>query len=105
MIIYVDVDNTICDTGSDCNYSISTPIKKNINKINELHDRGHRIIYWTGRGSGTGLDWFQLTLNQLNEWGCKYNELRMGKPVYDIFIDDKNLNVKDFPIIDDYIND
>jgi len=24
--------------------------------------------------------------------GCKIHELRMGKPVYDLFIDDKNIS-------------
>ena len=57
--------------------------------------------YWTGRGSVTKINWYELTKKQLNEWGCKYHELRMGKPYYDLFIDDKNLNVKD---LHNYIN-
>ena len=34
MIIYVDIDNTICKTSEDGNYNNSKPIKKNIAKIN-----------------------------------------------------------------------
>ena len=33
-----------------------------------------------------------LTYNQLVKWKIKFHELRMGKPSYDLFIDDKNLN-------------
>ena len=36
------------------------------------------------------------TLKQLNDWGCKFTELRMGKPAYDLFIDDKNINSEVF---------
>ena len=28
----------------------------------------------------------------IKKWGVKFNELRMGKPAYDLFIDDKALN-------------
>ena len=35
-----------------------------------------------------------LTLKQLKKWGVKYNQLIMGKPSFDLYIDDKNLNFK-----------
>ena len=52
MIIYVDIDETICET-PDRNYKLSNPIKENIKKINDLYDQGHTIIYWTARGTGS----------------------------------------------------
>lgn len=97
MIIYVDIDNTICTQEVD--YSNAKPYKNRIDKINKLYDDGHTIIYWTARGTVTGIDWMIITLNQLKEWGCKYNTLKMGKPAYDLFIDDKNINS------DKYFND
>ena len=36
----------------------------------------------------------KLTKYQLNKWKLKYHKLIMGKPSYDIFIDDKNLSFK-----------
>ena len=96
MIIFVDVDETICDTPSDRDYAKSTPIVENIQRINNLFYSGHTIVYWTARGSGTGLDWREVTENQFDEWGVKHHELRLGKPVYDLFIDDKNINAQSF---------
>ena len=62
MKIYVDIDNTICKTeGMD--YSKSSPIFANIEKINKLYDSGNEIIYWTARGSITKIDHFELTEN------------------------------------------
>ena len=93
MKIYVDIDNTICRThGND--YRNSTPIKENIDKVNKLYDEGHTITYWTARGckSGKTAEYFGLTYNALTDWGAKFHELRMAKPHYDLFIDDKNLN-------------
>jgi hypothetical protein len=104
MIIFVDIDNTICLTNNS-DYIHSSPIFENINVINKLYNDGHTIIYWTARGGKSGIDHTELTIKQLQEWKCKYHELKMGKPSYDIFIDDKAIsNVKDiYRIIDNNI--
>ena len=96
MTIYVDIDETICVTPPDRDYTQSTPIKKNIEKINDLFDEGHTIIYWTARGTTTGIDWRKITEEQFAGWGVKYHDLQFGKPYYDLFIDDKNMNTRDW---------
>mgnify|MGYP003110702214 FL=1 len=96
MIIFVDIDETICTAVEDGDYSKATPITNNINKINSLYDNGNQIIYWTARGTGTGIDWSDTTTKQFKEWGVKYHELRFGKPIYDLFVDDKNINSREF---------
>ena len=84
----IDIDNTICHTvGSD--YSHSQPIRQRISLVNQLYSNGHHITYWTARGSNSGQDWSRLTAQQLEDWGCRYHELRMGKPAYDVWVDDK----------------
>jgi len=89
MIIMVDIDGTIC-TEEKGEYEKTKPIDENIKKINKLYDEGNTIIYWTARGTVTKIDWFDLTKNQLNDWGCKYHDLRVGtKPHYDLWVDDK----------------
>jgi len=92
MKIIVDIDETICNTPADRDYKKSTPIKNNIKKINKLYDNGNTIIYWTARGSGRGIDWRDVTETQLKKWGVKYHELKMWKPIYDLFICDKAIN-------------
>lgn len=95
MDIYVDIDNTIClTTGTD--YPNSKPLVNNIEKVNKLFDEGHHIVYWTARGMKSGLNWRELTTQQLLDWGAKYHELRLDKPPYDVFIDDKTLNTFDW---------
>ena len=94
--IYVDIDNTICKT-IGMNYADSTPIEDNIKIINTLYDTGNNITYWTARGTKSGIDFRRLTEEQLRKWGVKYHELKMGKPAYDILIDDKAINqIKEF---------
>lgn len=95
MIIYVDIDNTICKT-DETNYENAKPIPERIKKINRLYDEENTIVYWTARGTGSGIDWRDITEKQFEEWGVKYHELKFGKPVYDLFIDDKNIESKEY---------
>lgn len=94
-IIYVDIDETICMTSKDRRYENATPIYKNIEKINKLYDEGNTIVYWTARGSRKQINWYDLTYNQLIEWGAKFHELRVDKPYYDLFIDDKTKRIEE----------
>lgn len=94
-IIYVDVDETICKTPESRKYKDSEPIVGNIEKINKLYEEGNTIVYWTARGSRKQIDWYDLTYSQLVKWGAKFHELRVDKPYYDLFIDDKTLKIEE----------
>ena len=99
MVIYVDIDGTICNTpekGSSWDYENSKPRQEQIDKINKLHREGHEIVYWTARGSGSGLDWNAFTRIQLNGWGCEYTRIEsFKKPSFDLFIDDKSKRIEE----------
>ena len=99
MVIYVDIDGTICtqDNKNDTlDYDRANPRQEQIDKINKLYDGGNTIIYWTARGTVTGIDWTELTTHQLRLWGCKYHDLRVGtKPHYDLWIDDKSKRIEE----------
>ena len=102
-VIFVDIDETICFfPDSDQNtkaggrkYESAVPDYENIMKINELFDKGNKIMYWTARGSRTGIDWRDLTEKQLEDWGAKYHQLRLDKPYYDVFIEDKSKRIEE----------
>ena len=97
----VDIDGTICTYDSNATpYSQAIPIKGRIKFFNDLYDAGHEIIYWTARGGHSKVDHSKLTERQLNEWGVKRTELKMDKPSYDFWIDDKAFNVDDFFVTD-----
>jgi len=92
MNIFVDLDNTLCET-ENSNYTESKPINERIYKVNKLKDDGNKITIWTARGQTSGIDYTELTKKQLTDWGIRYDKLLMGKPSYDLYIDDKSVNV------------
>ena len=96
MVIFCDIDGTLCTNTNGRGYERAKPFIKNIAKINKLYKNGTRIILWTSRGTTTGDNWEILTSQQLKDWGVSYHELRFGKPHYDLWIDDKAMNSENF---------
>lgn len=101
MLIYVDIDETICDydLNGPREYHLARPIQINIDKINKLYDEGNEIVYYTARGSVNTHrieEYYKLTSDQLNLWNVKYNKLIVGhKPAYDLIICDKSKRIEE----------
>lgn len=96
----VDIDETICFYPGIRKYNLATPNNENIAKINKLYDEGWKIVYWTARGSMSGINFKEFTIKQLNDWGCKYHDVITGtssnpKPFYDMIIDDKAKRIEE----------
>lgn len=103
MRIVIDIDDTICD---NCfrDYVHAKPYQDVIDKINLLHAEGHYIVLYTSRGmvSCKG-DLKKIKKNNeeilttwLRDHRVCYDELIFGKPLGDLYVDDKALNVVDF---------
>ena len=103
MTYVIDIDGTIC-TNTNGNYEDAKPIVDRIKLINKLYDEGNKIIFLTARGMGRSGNsvafaekaFRELTEKQLKDWGVKYNQLFLGKPSGDIYIDDKGIKDENF---------
>lgn len=97
IILCFDLDNVICKTNDQFEYKKSKPNKNQIKLINKLYKKGYYIKIFTARGSGRfngnikkiKKHFYSLTLNQLKKWKLLFNEFIIGKPSYDLFVDDK----------------
>ena len=100
-IICFDLDNTIFKTRKN-HYKSSKPIKKNLDFVNLLLDKGFHIKIFTARFMGRSKEnkkiaekkGYKFTKKQLNYWGLKHHELIFGKPSFHYIIDDKSLFYK-----------
>ena len=98
-----DIDGTICNNTWG-EYEKALPIPDRIEVVNKLYNDGHHIIYFTARGMGTCdgdvlrayAKLYNFTYEQLCAWGCKFHELRLGKPNADYYIDDKGISDGNF---------
>jgi|TARA_B110000881_G_C18042857_1_gene255832 histidinol phosphatase-like enzyme len=97
-ILCFDLDGVICTTLKN-NYKSSKPKIKAIKKINNLYSSGYYIKIFTARYMGRSNEnrkeaqrrGQKLTKKQLKSWKVNYHKLILGKPSYDLFIDDKSI--------------
>jgi capsule biosynthesis phosphatase len=99
--ICFDLDNTLVTNPTVPNdYSTVKPIPKMIQLLQYLKQNGHEIIIHTARRMKTHKsnvgkvikDIALVTIQTLEKFNIEYDELIFGKPIADIYIDDKALN-------------
>lgn len=83
-----DIDGTLC-TNTNGDYSKATPYTERIKLVVNLIETGNSVVFFTARGSQTGIDWSELTKHQLEQWGISNPKIFFGKPHADLYIDDK----------------
>ena len=102
-IIAFDLDDVLCTRDSSISgiekYLSCEPIQEMINICNQCYDDGFEVTIYTARGMSQFKgnvnkiysNLYNLTLDQLQNWGVKFDQLVMGKIHYDLLIDDKAL--------------
>jgi hypothetical protein len=88
MRIIVDIDGTLCGLGPPERYGQAPPIPQAICRVNQWYDAGHTVILYTGRH----IDKMTVTYDWLRRHGVRFHHICFGKPVGEIYIDDKCLN-------------
>lgn len=85
MQIIIDLDGTICTEEKTFSRSLAKPIDGAIESINSLYEKGNTIIIYSARS------WmeYEVTSHWLNKNGVKYHQLILGKPIGDVWIDDR----------------
>lgn len=93
-VIAIDMDGVICKEERTFDRPLATPIPGAIESVNGIHAAGHTVIIWTARG----WEQFRSTEDWLKRHGVSYDVLLMGKPIVDVFIDDRAVRFGSWPI-------
>lgn len=91
MQIIFDLDGTICDEMRQFSRCLAQPKKGAIETVNALYEAGHTIIIYSAR---TWVE-YEMTVDWLQKNGIKYHQLFMGKPIGDVWIDDRAITCKE----------
>ena len=91
MQIIIDMDGTICTEMRQFSRCLAEPKANAVATINELYDAGNTIIIYSAR---TWVE-YEMTVDWLKRNGIKYHQLFMGKPIGDVWIDDRAITAKD----------
>lgn len=91
MQIVIDMDGTICTEMRQFSRCLAEPKSEAVDVINKLYDAGNTIIIYSAR---TWVE-YEMTVDWLQRYGVKYHQLFMGKPIGDVWIDDRAITAKD----------
>jgi hydroxymethylpyrimidine pyrophosphatase-like HAD family hydrolase len=86
MKIVFDIDGTICEEHPTFEKCMASVIPGALEMVNKCYDIGDTIIFYTGRGWAE----YNMTKDWLDRNGFKYHQLICGKPLYDIWYDDRS---------------
>jgi uncharacterized HAD superfamily protein len=81
----IDIDGTICTEEATFERPLAKPLAGARERLNRWYQEGHTIILWTARG----WEQYRVTVKWLEEHGFRFHQLLMGKPIVDVFIDDR----------------
>jgi histidinol phosphatase-like enzyme len=95
-VICFDLDGVLCNQTTG-DYEKAIPNQEAIELANQLYDEGNQIIIYTSRFMNRSHNnmieaykaGYEFTRQQLLGWGVKFHDLYLGKPIYDVVIDDK----------------
>jgi hypothetical protein len=93
MIISIDLDGTLCDERPTFSRSLARVLPGAREAVDQLKSEGHRVILYTGRSWSE----YEMTKAWLDENHIQHDELIMGKPIVDCFIDDRAVRFSTWP--------
>jgi hypothetical protein len=81
----VDLDGVICTEEAFHERPLATPIEGAREAIAKLRAAGYVVVIYTARSWGE----YRVAKNWLETHGIEHDGLHMGKPVADVWIDDR----------------
>ncbi|MDO5571746.1 MAG: hypothetical protein Q4F97_09840 [Bacteroidales bacterium] len=90
MQIIVDLDGTLCQEMRQFSRCLAKAKPEAVKTINALYDEGNTIIIYTARTWAE----YEMTIDWLKNNNVKYNQLFMGKPIGDVWLDDRAMPVE-----------
>jgi uncharacterized HAD superfamily protein len=84
MKVFIDIDGIITNETEGHDYELRTPNEVNIQYVNIIF-RKHEVTLYSARY----LEDLEVTKKWLEKYNVHYDHLILGKPQYDILIDDK----------------
>lgn len=85
--IFVDLDGVVCTEERTFERALAKPMEGAREALASLRAAGHTIVIYTGRG------WpeYRMTKDWLDQHGMSYDAIHMGKPIANVWIDDRAL--------------
>ncbi len=90
--IMVDLDGVLCTEEVFLERPLAQPIAGAREALQKLRAAGYIVVIYTARGWGE----YRVARQWLDDHGFEYDGLHMGKPVADVWIDDRAIRFTDW---------
>lgn len=90
--IMVDLDGVLCTEEVFLERPLAQPIAGAREALQKLRAAGYIVVIYTARGWGE----YRVAKQWLDDHGFEYDGLQMGKPVADVWIDDRAIRFTDW---------
>ena len=91
-VIVCDMDGTLCSEERTFSRSLAVPLPGAIAALTELRAQGHKIIIYSARSWAE----YEMTSDWLEKNDVPHDQLVLGKPIGDIWIDDRAIEFRDW---------
>ena len=88
MKLIIDIDGTICDEKRQFSRSLAKPLPNAVESLKLLKKKGHILILYSARTWAE----YEMTFSWLRENDIPFDQLILGKPEGDFWIDDRAIN-------------
>ena len=90
--IMVDLDGVLCTEEMFLERPLAQPFAGAAAALRRLRAAGYVVVIYTARGWGE----YRVAKQWLDDHGFEYDGLHMGKPVADVWIDDRAIRFTDW---------
>ena len=95
MKLIIDLDGTICSEEKQFSRAMAVPIEGAIDALKLIKTQGHTIIIYSARAWAE----YEMTVDWLGRYGVCYDQLVLGKPHGDYWVDDRALQFTNWETI------
>ncbi len=90
MRLIVDLDGTICTEEKQFSRSLALPLDGSVDFLKQIKKDGHTIIIYSARSWAE----YEMTVDWLEKFQIPFDQLVLGKPIGDYWIDDRAIEFK-----------
>lgn len=83
--VAIDLDGTICSEEKTFERPLARPLPGAVEAVRMIRGNGNTVIIYTARG----WEQYRVTKDWLDKNGFEYDQIVMGKPIADCWIDDR----------------
>lgn len=96
MRLIIDLDGTICSEEKQFSRALAKPLPGSASFIQKLKQQGHTVIIYSARTWAE----YEMTVEWLNLNSIPFDQLILGKPIGDFWIDDRAIKFESWDDIE-----